>query len=195
MSLPFRPRPHRRAEAALALALALALAGCTREDRDSRGTPVAETGPPAPETTTLYAGGPTPSKPDPRSAMYEGNSFHVSQGQRLFSWMNCVGCHAHGGGSIGPPLMDDQWRYGGSMEQIVSTIMQGRPNGMPSFRNKLTEQQVWELAAYVRSMSGQPSKDVVSARADEMSNTPPQTQTPKTPVKLSSPAAVQGTTQ
>jgi cytochrome c oxidase cbb3-type subunit 3 len=75
--------------------------------------------------------------------------------------------------------MDDEWRYGGRMEQIASTIVEGRPNGMPSFRGKLTEQQIWELAAYVRSLSGQVRKDAVGARADEVSNTPPLTQTKK----------------
>jgi hypothetical protein len=36
-------------------------------------------------------------------------------------------------------LIDDEWIYGSSSPQIVATLIQGRPNGMPSFRNKLTE--------------------------------------------------------
>jgi cytochrome c oxidase cbb3-type subunit 3 len=61
--------------------------------------------------------------------------------------------------------------------------VEGRPNGMPSFRGKLTDTQIWELAAYVRAMSGQVPKDAVSARADEPSNTPPMTQTKREPVR------------
>ena len=53
---------------------------------------------------------------------------------------------------------------------------------MPSWRGKLTDQQIWQLAAYVRTLSGQEPKDAVSARADELSNTPPQTQTRREPV-------------
>jgi len=93
--------------------------------------------------------------------------------------MNCVGCHSHGGGGMGPTLMDSQWRYGGSIPQIAATIVEGRPNGMPSFRGKLTDDQVWKLAAYVSSLSGQPKKDVVSSRADEMSTSTPPDLTPR----------------
>src|SRR5690349_4386348 len=78
-----------------------------------------------------------------------------------------------GGGGMGPALMDDEWRYGGRIDQIVASITEGRPNGMPSWRNKLTPDQIWKIAAYVRSMSGQPSKDAVSSRADAMSATTP----------------------
>jgi cytochrome c oxidase cbb3-type subunit III len=159
--------------AASALMIAL-LAGCDREARESRGRPLPETMPTT-ETTTLYAGTPSPVAVDPRARLYEGNAFHIGEGQRLFGWMNCVGCHAHGGGGMGPPLMDDQWIFGDRMEQIVQTILQGRPNGMPSFKGKLTEQQVWELAAYVKSMAGQTPKDAVPSRGDEMANTEPLT--------------------
>jgi cytochrome c oxidase cbb3-type subunit 3 len=97
--------------------------------------------------------------------------------------MNCAGCHFHGGGGMGVALMDDKWRYGGRIDQIVASIAEGRPNGMPAWRGKLTEQQMWQIAAYVRSLSGQVPKDTVSARADETSNTPPQTQVKREPIK------------
>jgi cytochrome c oxidase cbb3-type subunit 3 len=136
------------------LPLLLALAGCDREQRDMAGQPKAE-------TAAFVAKG------DPRAAEYANNAFHISQGQRLYSWFNCVGCHSHGGGGMGPPLMDEKWRYGGRMEDIVYSILNGRPNGMPHWRDKITEQQAWQLAAYVHSMSGQVRKDAVSARTDE----------------------------
>jgi cytochrome c oxidase cbb3-type subunit III len=79
-----------------------------------------------------------------------------------------VGCHAHGGGAIGPALMDSVWIYGSHPDQIYSDIVQGRPNGMPSFSGKIPEYQVWELVAYVRSMSGQLPSDVAPSRSDEM---------------------------
>ena len=91
--------------------------------------------------------------------------------QRLYTEFNCVECHAHGGGGIGPPLIDDEWIYGSSSPQIVATLIQGRPNGMPSFRRLLTEQQMWQIAAYVRSMAGQVPKDVPPSRSDTLANT------------------------
>src|SRR5215210_2785141 len=167
----------------VALTLVAAVCGCDREERQSRGKPLAETIPAAASPDTIFPNGGRMPALDPRAAAYDGNAPAIAQGQQLFGWMNCSGCHSHGGGGMGPALMDDKWRYGGRIDQIASSIMEGRPNGMPSWRGKLTEQQMWQLAAYVRSLSGQVRKDAVSARADEMSNTPPQTQVKREPVR------------
>ncbi len=176
---------HCRNSLALAAAVGL-LAGCDRDSRDARGKPLGETVPALSSSPdTIFPGGSQPAPLDPRAAAYEGNAFAIAQGQFLFNHMNCVGCHSHGGGGMGPALMDAQWRYGGRIDQIAATIAEGRPNGMPSWRGKLTNQQIWQLAAYVRTLSGQAPKDAVSARADELSNTPPQTQTKREPVKSS----------
>src|SRR4051794_3716850 len=45
---------------------------------------------------------------------YEENAYALSEGKRLYQALNCVGCHANGGGGIGPPLMDEKWIYGAS---------------------------------------------------------------------------------
>lgn len=99
---------------------------------------------------------------------YEHNALALAQGKQLFQQMNCVGCHSNGGGSIGPPLMDDKWIYGGQPDQVFSTIIQGRPNGMPAFGGKLPDYQVWQLAAYVRSLSGNAKSDAAPGRNDDM---------------------------
>jgi cytochrome c oxidase cbb3-type subunit 3 len=103
---------------------------------------------------------------------YDRNAWAVSEGKRLYAWYNCVGCHANGGGGMGPPLMDDQWIYGSEPAQIHATIVEGRPNGMPSFGGKIPDQQIWQIVAYVRSLSGQLPKDVRSTRTDHMSAHP-----------------------
>jgi len=164
----------------LIVAVVATTAGCRREERSSRNEATAElarTDPSAVERNRHpYSG-------------YENNALQLAKGQQLYSAMNCVGCHSHGGGGMGPALMDDEWRYGGSMAEIVATIRDGRPNGMPSWRGKLTDEQMWQLAAYVRSLSGQPNKDVVPSRGDEMSNSEPLTITEREPVLPSSDAA------
>jgi cytochrome c oxidase cbb3-type subunit III len=160
MSSRCRDRGRATVWPAAASLMLLAVGGCDRETRDYRGRPLPETGPIA---------------NDPRGAAYEGNAFHIAQGQRLYSWMNCSGCHAHGGGGMGPALRDANWRYGGSMPAIAATILDGRPNGMPSFRGRITETQAWQLAAFVRAMSAQPRQDALPARADELRNTEPLT--------------------
>ena len=88
---------------------------------------------------------------------YEGNGEAITQGRALFKSMNCIGCHAaEGGGGMGPPLSDTTWIYGGEPAQIYLTIVQGRPNGMPSFGNALPSDEVWKLVSYVRSLSHTP---------------------------------------
>ena len=104
----------------------------------------------------------------PNADPYEDSAYYVSEGQSLFASYNCVGCHAHGGGGIGPPLLDAKWIYGSEPQNIYETIVEGRPNGMPSFHGKIPDFQIWEIVAYVRSMSGQLAKDVAPGREDHM---------------------------
>ncbi len=160
-------------------ALALALGSCKREERGFRVTP-----PPSGrvQTVRLTELQPGPAQPPEKTVNeYEENAYAVSEGKRLYEQMNCVGCHFHGGGGIGPPLMDARWIYGGDPSQIFATIVQGRPNGMPSFRNKLNDDQVWKIAAYVRSLSGNVAMDVAPARSDDMSGPPPEASTERKP--------------
>jgi cytochrome c oxidase cbb3-type subunit III len=89
----------------------------------------------------------------PIAARFEGNKLAIADGKQLFSQMNCSGYHFNGGGGMGPALMSGNWRYGGQMDQIYESIAQGRPNGMPSWQYVLQPQQIWELAAYVKSLS------------------------------------------
>jgi cytochrome c oxidase cbb3-type subunit 3 len=64
--------------------------------------------------------------------------------------------------------MDDTWIYGSTPEQIFATIMQGRPNGMPSFAGHIPASQVWQIVTYVRSMSGLTPASARSARVEHM---------------------------
>ena len=168
---------------------ALALAACDREEHHSRAKPFGETVPTGESPPTIFPGSSVPPALDVRAKLYDNNANAISQGQTLYMQMNCVGCHSHGGGGMGPPLMDDEWRYGGRIDQIATTIAEGRPNGMPAWRGKLTEDQIWDLAAYVRSLSGLPSKDAVSSRSESMSAGTPQTLTPHPEVNNSDAAS------
>jgi cytochrome c oxidase cbb3-type subunit 3 len=158
------------AELIFAACLALAAASCGRETRDYRSTAM---------------------QAPARAAAFEGNAWHISQGQRLYAWMNCSGCHAHGGGGMGPPLTDEEWRYGASMEEIVKTILDGRPGGMPAFRGRITDDQAWQLAAFVRTLSSQTRHDLRPSRADEPANIPPLDLSRPKPVRRVDPATDQ----
>jgi cytochrome c oxidase cbb3-type subunit 3 len=84
---------------------------------------------------------------------FERNETAIAEGKQLYNHFNCSGCHAAGGGAIGPPLMDDEWIYGNSSANIFWTIIEGRPQGMPSYGGRIATDEVWRIAAYVRSLS------------------------------------------
>jgi cytochrome c oxidase cbb3-type subunit 3 len=147
------------------LLLVVLSAACKREKRQFETWPPSAS-PAAVREVELQPGPPTRDV-DVRGP-YDDNAYGVSEGKRLYNSFNCSGCHFQGGGGIGPPLMDAEWIYGSQPENIFETIVEGRPNGMPSFRGKLSNDQVWQLVAYVRSMSGLLPKDVASGRNDDM---------------------------
>jgi len=92
---------------------------------------------------------------------YTGDRSAIATGQMLFNAMNCAGCHSgYAGGGMGPSLRDSSWIYGNSDAQIYSTIVEGRPNGMPAWGGKLPEEQIWKIIAYLRTLgtSNEPVK-------------------------------------
>jgi len=158
-------RRRRDFVAAGVIALGLISTACRREERRFRETPPSAT-PTSVRVSALQPGAQveTTHVANP----YENNAYAQSEGQRLFNAYNCVGCHANGGGGMGPALMDDQWVYGSAPENIYATIVQGRPNGMPSFAGRIPTYQVWQIVTYVRSLSGLTPAGSRSARTDDM---------------------------
>ena len=157
--------PARRLAALSVLAVALLFTACRREERRFREIPPSTT-PTSIRVSALQPGAQveTTHVANP----YENNAYAQSEGQRLFNQYNCSGCHANGGGGMGPPLMDDKWIYGSAPENIYATIVQGRPNGMPSFAGRIPTPQVWQIVTYVRSLSGLGPAGARSARTDDM---------------------------
>ncbi|HKO14780.1 MAG TPA: c-type cytochrome [Gemmatimonadaceae bacterium] len=168
-------RPRGGAPLLLATLLLLA-AACEREQRRFVESPPSATPTGQLLTVSQLQPGPAYITADVE-APYDDNAWAVSQGQTLFTSMNCVGCHFHGGGGIGPALMDDQWIYGSAPEQIFASIAEGRPNGMPAWKYKLSDQQIWMLVSYVRSLSGLIPKGARPGRSDHMMLTTPPTST------------------
>jgi cytochrome c oxidase cbb3-type subunit 3 len=81
----------------------------------------------------------------------------AQRGMKYFANFNCIGCHAdNGGGGMGPALSNRAFIYGGEPQNIYLTIAQGRPNGMPAWGSVLPESVIWDLVAYVRSISNAP---------------------------------------
>ena len=149
----------------------LALSACRRERRDLR---------PAPAVLAVFADAARQSDLQPGGLQtqpnvanpYQGNAYAISEGQRLFGWYNCTGCHANGGGAIGPPLIKNEWTYGSDPANLFDTIVKGRPNGMPSWGGRVPEYQVWQLVAFVRSLNNLEPKSATPVRSDTIEQHP-----------------------
>ena len=158
----------------LVLVAALAAAGCTT------GPPVVDRQvPPAGarmdgvRQVPLRPGLPIDAGPPEPNPLGSGPAV-VNDGERLYAWMNCIGCHFDGGGGMGPPLMDAKWIYGGEPVQIFDSIVNGRPNGMPAFGDKLAADEIWRIVAYVETLS--PEGEAGGTQPDARRITPVQRQ-------------------
>ena len=98
--------------------------------------------------------------------------FAVVGGQAVFN-ENCAACHGvGGGGTIGefPALVDDDWLWGGKIEDILKTVRHGvrspdpetRDSTMPAFGELLSAAEIGAVADYVLTL---PQKNADATRA------------------------------
>jgi cytochrome c oxidase cbb3-type subunit 3 len=152
------------------LSLGLSLLRIERDYRPAPGT--LPTGAPSASVSDLHPGGSARvnfSAPP----HYRETAAAVSDGENAYENFNCSGCHHHGGGGIGPALMDDTWIYGSSPNEIYKSIAEGRPNGMPAFHDKIPETVLWNLVAYARALGGLVPSVKLPARDDHLQSAPP----------------------
>jgi mono/diheme cytochrome c family protein len=101
------------------------------------------------------------------SAPTSGNPFAKSaeavvEGRKIYLKMGCAGCHGMGGGGgMGKPLIDEEWRFGSDDQTLFKLIRGEIPNQtMPTVIGKnMTDEEVWKVLIYVRSIyAGDPAK-------------------------------------
>lgn len=91
-----------------------------------------------------------------------GNAESAQRGQGVFA-KQCATCHGSGGKGDGSmaaklkqkpaDLTDAEWKHGPSDGEIFTLIRDGAKNaGMKAYRGALTEQQMWDLVNYIRSI-------------------------------------------
>lgn len=152
MSITTRMCASKRTTLPAAILGSLVLAACDHAD-----PPLAAKGPAAPPAIAYEAhvsvGGSVP----PGGTLtnpHHADKATASAGAKLFTSMNCDGCHgADAAGAVGPNLGDGRWRYGGADAEVFSSIYYGRPKGMPAYGGALGEDGVWILVTYLQSLA------------------------------------------
>jgi len=107
--------------------------------------------------------------------------FAIAGGRSAFL-VNCIQCHGTGAaGSKGyPNLNDDDWLWGGTLDEIYATIAYGirsdhpdtHYSEMPSFDGMLTQAQMVAVANYVLSLSGKPNDAALVSEGAALYNEP-----------------------
>lgn len=151
--------PHMLTSAAVAGALMLAVACRQQGSTGAHGTvAVASEGTLGPTITPTASNGvkpgihPTVFFGDVHNP-YAGNAAAATEGRQLFVQYNCSGCHGgRAGGGMGPSLRDSLWAYGSSDAQLLGTITEGRPAGMPAWGGRIPIDQMWKLITYIRTL-------------------------------------------
>lgn len=90
-------------------------------------------------------------------------------GKRLFS-SYCIQCHGSDArGARGyPNLTDNDWLYGGDPKTIKATIMSGRSGMMPAWGEIIGNEGVFNVTAYIESLSGRDVDALVAAKGKEV---------------------------
>jgi cytochrome c553 len=136
---------------AAALLLAVPLAGCGgEEDQDTapENVTTTDTGGGGGGGTTTEGGGETTT-----GGEEEGGGGDAAKGKEIFAAQGCGSCHtlsdAGSSGSVGPNLDEAK----PSADHVVEMVTNGA-GVMPSFKDKLSEQEINDVAAYVSSVAG-----------------------------------------
>jgi cytochrome c oxidase cbb3-type subunit 3 len=96
----------------------------------------------------------------PQVALAPDDANVVALGEKTYA-ARCAPCHgAAGEGKIGPSMVDDTWLYGGTDADIVTSISDGRPKGMPPWKKVLKPEELVGVASFVRKIN----RDAVGAK-------------------------------
>lgn len=95
---------------------------------------------------------------DARLETLQANEKFMDSARAIFA-RNCAVCHgyeAEGQASLFPNLIDDDWQWGATPEQIEVSIVKGRKAAMVSWQQVLGDEGVKNVTDYVATLSGTP---------------------------------------
>src|SRR5437899_9727380 len=117
-------------------------------------------------TAHVWAQAPAPAIAEARNP-FGGDPAAVTQGAVLFR-QECMFCHGAGarGGMRGPDLTTGSWSHGGSDAELAATISTG-VSGTAMPPHKLTEEEIWQIVAYLRTLQQPVTPSAGDARRGE----------------------------
>lgn len=97
-----------------------------------------------------------------------GDEERIASGKQVYN-AQCVSCHGEkGGGMVGPNLTDKHWIHGGSLSDIYKTIDEGVSDaGMPAWGPQLSQKEMVDVVAFVRSIQGTDPPDAKPPEGDK----------------------------
>lgn len=108
------------------------------------------------------------------------NQFAVSAGAAVFR-NNCAQCHGAGAAGVQtqgfPSLLDDDWIWAGTIDEIAYTIAHGvrneqspdsRWSQMPAYGEQLLPDEIAAIVAHVQVISGQEADETLAATGSEL---------------------------
>ena len=89
----------------------------------------------------------------------------VARGKQYYVRL-CVVCHGRSGtgdtemreflGTHPSDLTDDEWTYGGSDGEVFKIIKEGTEYDMEAFHDRLSDEQIWHVVNFLRSIGPEP---------------------------------------
>ncbi len=78
--------------------------------------------------------------------------FYIASGKQTYAKF-CAACHGENGkGTVGPDLTASTYKYGKARLEIIKSIAEGRPNGMPGFSSQIDPEQIEGLVEFLLSL-------------------------------------------
>lgn len=83
----------------------------------------------------------------------EDRTRHLAEEGKEVYAERCASCHGPDGkGGIGPDLTQKSYKYGRTAPEVTKTVVEGRPGGMPGFKNDLSQEKLEGVVQYVLSL-------------------------------------------
>jgi cbb3-type cytochrome c oxidase subunit III len=95
------------------------------------------------------------------------NAEAIEAGKKLYQRF-CASCHGPQGkgdggmalsGGTPSDLTDETWDYGDTDGEIFVAIRDGVSSDMLAYKDKLNDQQIWQLVHYLRSLGPKPKEE------------------------------------